>query len=156
MLGPPEEPVPVENIANALGFQPTQYFTAQNPAFRDYRNPQSDALTEITQLTGPSMTTGLTGTSGASDFSFGPAMHHASAGRAHPTLGSSRRRKVHASKRASSSKASDTGQVKEFHCTFCPNSFKTKYDWQRHEKSQHISPESWVYVTDVPSPPCSS
>ncbi|KAM5378649.1 hypothetical protein ACJZ2D_004448 [Fusarium nematophilum] len=31
-----------------------------------------------------------------------------------------------------------------YQCTFCTETFKTKYDWQRHEKSLHLSLENWV------------
>ncbi|WAO95749.1 Hypothetical protein NCS54_01338900 [Fusarium falciforme] len=31
-----------------------------------------------------------------------------------------------------------------YQCTFCTESFKTKYDWERHEKSLHLSLEAWV------------
>lgn len=31
-----------------------------------------------------------------------------------------------------------------FQCTFCTRTFKTKYDWQRHEKSIHLNFETWV------------
>ncbi|KAH8597194.1 hypothetical protein B0O99DRAFT_540804 [Bisporella sp. PMI_857] len=31
-----------------------------------------------------------------------------------------------------------------FQCTFCTESFKTKHDWQRHEKSLHLSLERWI------------
>ncbi|KAH6877242.1 hypothetical protein B0T10DRAFT_413412 [Thelonectria olida] len=31
-----------------------------------------------------------------------------------------------------------------FQCTFCCDSFKSKYDWSRHEKSRHLSLERWV------------
>ncbi|KZL82180.1 benzoate 4-monooxygenase cytochrome p450 [Colletotrichum incanum] len=34
--------------------------------------------------------------------------------------------------------------IRPFKCTFCCDSFKTKYDWARHEKSRHLNPESWV------------
>ncbi|KAH8690656.1 hypothetical protein BGW36DRAFT_389124 [Talaromyces proteolyticus] len=33
---------------------------------------------------------------------------------------------------------------KTFQCTFCTDSFKTKYDWSRHEKSLHLALESWT------------
>lgn len=32
----------------------------------------------------------------------------------------------------------------QFQCTFCAETFKTKYDWQRHEKSLHVSLERWL------------
>ncbi|KAB8072804.1 hypothetical protein BDV29DRAFT_176746 [Aspergillus leporis] len=31
-----------------------------------------------------------------------------------------------------------------FQCTFCADSFQTKYDWQRHEKSLHLALEKWT------------
>lgn len=31
-----------------------------------------------------------------------------------------------------------------FQCTFCCDSFRTKYDWSRHETSLHLSLEKWV------------
>ncbi|PTB40335.1 hypothetical protein M441DRAFT_70163 [Trichoderma asperellum CBS 433.97] len=37
-----------------------------------------------------------------------------------------------------------------FQCTFCAESFKTKYDWQRHEKTLHIPLERWLCSPDGP------
>lgn len=34
--------------------------------------------------------------------------------------------------------------AKTFQCTFCTETFRTKHDWQRHEKSLHLSLERWV------------
>lgn len=31
-----------------------------------------------------------------------------------------------------------------FQCTFCTETFRTKYDWQRHENSLHLPLERWV------------
>lgn len=51
-----------------------------------------------------------------------------------------RRRRCHTSKATKLS-----SKDRYFHCTFCPNSsFATKHDWQRHEKSQHLSLEKWT------------
>ncbi|KIL95722.1 hypothetical protein FAVG1_00460 [Fusarium avenaceum] len=36
-------------------------------------------------------------------------------------------------------------------CTFCTETFKTKYDWQRHEKSLHLSLENWVCSPNGPT-----
>ena len=33
--------------------------------------------------------------------------------------------------------------VRKYQCTFCTDTFKTKYDWQRHEASIHLSLEQW-------------
>ena len=38
-----------------------------------------------------------------------------------------------------------TSKNRLFQCTFCKDcTFATKHDWQRHEKSQHLSLESWT------------
>lgn len=37
--------------------------------------------------------------------------------------------------------------VKRYQCTFCTDTFKTKYDWQRHEATIHLSLEQWKYVS---------
>lgn len=39
---------------------------------------------------------------------------------------------------------SSTAVLRQFQCTFCTESFRTKHDWQRHEKSLHLSLERWV------------
>jgi hypothetical protein len=31
-----------------------------------------------------------------------------------------------------------------FQCTFCADTFSSKYDWQRHEKSLHLALERWI------------
>ncbi|KAI4715342.1 hypothetical protein E4T48_08469 [Aureobasidium sp. EXF-10727] len=31
-----------------------------------------------------------------------------------------------------------------YQCTFCTDTFVTKYDWQRHEKTLHLSLEKWI------------
>ena len=33
---------------------------------------------------------------------------------------------------------------RKYQCTFCPDRFRTKWDWTRHESAQHISFERWV------------
>lgn len=38
--------------------------------------------------------------------------------------------------------------LKTFQCTFCTETFRTKHDWQRHEKSLHLSLERWVCCPD--------
>ncbi|KAL6861066.1 C2H2 type zinc finger-containing protein [Trichoderma novae-zelandiae] len=40
--------------------------------------------------------------------------------------------------------------LKTFQCTFCTETFRTKHDWQRHEKSLHLSLERWVCAPDGP------
>ncbi|KAL5091606.1 hypothetical protein Trisim1_002824 [Trichoderma cf. simile WF8] len=40
--------------------------------------------------------------------------------------------------------------VHKYQCTFCTETFKTKHDWQRHEKSLHLSLEQWVCSPNGP------
>lgn len=37
-----------------------------------------------------------------------------------------------------------------FQCTFCAEDFQTKYDWQRHEKTWHLSIDRWVCAPTGP------
>jgi hypothetical protein len=37
-----------------------------------------------------------------------------------------------------------------FQCTFCTDTFKSKYDWTRHEKSLHLSLEKWICAPNGP------
>ncbi|RSL90970.1 hypothetical protein CEP51_000493 [Fusarium floridanum] len=39
---------------------------------------------------------------------------------------------------------------KPYQCTFCAEAFRTKHDWQRHEKSLHLSLERWVCTPKGP------
>lgn len=41
--------------------------------------------------------------------------------------------------------------LKTFQCTFCTETFRTKHDWQRHEKSLHLSLERWVCSPSGPT-----
>ena len=43
--------------------------------------------------------------------------------------------------------------LKPYQCTFCSDTFRTKHDWQRHEKSLHISLESWTCAPEGPLVP---
>ncbi|KAF2825710.1 hypothetical protein CC86DRAFT_382718 [Ophiobolus disseminans] len=51
-------------------------------------------------------------------------------------------------KRASRRRRMDTDHVPDsnlpYQCTFCTETFRTKHDWQRHEKSLHLPLEQWV------------
>ncbi|KAJ5322341.1 Homeodomain [Penicillium brevicompactum] len=36
-----------------------------------------------------------------------------------------------------------------YQCTFCTQSFKKKHDWSRHEKSVHLTLDSWICTPDL-------
>ena len=43
--------------------------------------------------------------------------------------------------------------ARTFQCTFCTETFKTKHDWQRHEKSLHLSLDRWICSPNGPYQP---
>lgn len=53
-----------------------------------------------------------------------------------------RRRRRHAT--AAPLRRSADEKKRIFQCTFCTDTFKSKYDWTRHEKSLHLSLEKWI------------
>ncbi|CAG1967843.1 unnamed protein product [Fusarium graminearum] len=63
----------------------------------------------------------------------------ASVGSPHSTA---RRGRVAKSKRVSANK-SKASEKRRFPCTFCCDSFKSKYDWARHERSLHLDLQGW-------------
>ncbi|KAH7129541.1 hypothetical protein B0J13DRAFT_453524 [Dactylonectria estremocensis] len=50
----------------------------------------------------------------------------------------------HVGKQRMSSRPSLLRPCHMYQCTFCIETFKHKYDWQRHEKSLHLSLEEWI------------
>ncbi|TGO82420.1 hypothetical protein BPOR_0835g00040 [Botrytis porri] len=91
------------------------------------------------------------GTSHSSAGSFASAYSHKSRG-SFGSFGSfgnkgRRRRRRQAPKAA---KVIAAGAPRTFQCTFCTESFKTKHDWQRHEKSLHLSLERWTCCPNGP------
>ncbi|KAM0349013.1 hypothetical protein ACHAPU_003948 [Fusarium lateritium] len=90
------------------------------------------------------------GTSHSSNGSHGSAFSHGSRnswgsfGSAPFNTHGRRRRRRRTSVKAGKDKTSLTTPLKTFQCTFCTETFRTKHDWQRHEKSLHLSLERWV------------
>ncbi|ODA76741.1 hypothetical protein RJ55_08012 [Drechmeria coniospora] len=64
--------------------------------------------------------------------------------------GRRRRRRKATPKHASEGTTSLAVPLKTFQCTFCTETFRTKHDWQRHEKSLHLSLERWVCAPEAP------
>jgi hypothetical protein len=95
------------------------------------------------------------GTSQSSGNSFASAFSHKSKG----SFGSfnsfgnrgRRRRRRQTSNPIKSVNLLTPGPVRTFQCTFCTETFKTKHDWQRHEKSLHLSLERWICCPDGPN-----
>ncbi|KAF7186431.1 Homeobox protein TOS8 [Pseudocercospora fuligena] len=43
-------------------------------------------------------------------------------------------------------KPEDAARSRKYQCTFCTDTFKTKYDWTRHESTQPLALEQWICV----------
>ncbi|KAL6698861.1 hypothetical protein J3F84DRAFT_393397 [Trichoderma pleuroticola] len=90
------------------------------------------------------------GSRAASTISFGSGTSYSSASNASTGSATFRnpntrsRSRVTKRTRANTTKMKDKDQDKRiFPCTFCCDSFKSKYDWARHEKSLHLNLERW-------------
>ena len=108
-------------------------------------NDESSLVNSNRQPASNSVSSFETSHSSMSDFSFASAFSHRS------SLGSfgSMDRKDRRRRRKASAPVNEFAQQKArsariFQCTFCADSFPTKYDWQRHEKSLHLALEKWT------------
>ncbi|KAJ4264352.1 hypothetical protein NW762_005549 [Fusarium torreyae] len=85
------------------------------------------------------------GSRAASTVSFGSATSCSSVSVGSPhsaTRRKSSRGRVAKPKRVSAAKGKDH-EKRRFPCTFCCDTFKSKYDWARHEKSLHLDLQGW-------------
>ncbi|KAI9764916.1 MAG: hypothetical protein M1840_007941 [Geoglossum simile] len=104
----------------------------------------SSTTSSFSVFKAPSMASLETGrSSGGSDFSFSSVFSHQSR-RSFGSFPVADKRDRRRRRRPTTSQKSDPGTARMFQCTFCTDSFKTKHDWQRHEKTQHIPLESWT------------
>lgn len=92
----------------------------------------------------PSISSLETSRSSASGLSLASATSHRSRG----SFGSldqkerRRRRRTPITQRRISAQKPRGARI--FQCTFCADTFASKYDWQRHEKSLHLALERWI------------
>ncbi|KAM5464502.1 hypothetical protein MauCBS54593_007017 [Microsporum audouinii] len=84
-----------------------------------------------------------TNKSSISDMSFASAFSHRSRGSWNSIETRERRRRRHKSA-AAPNPFQKSRVARIFQCTFCTDSFPTKYDWQRHEKSLHLALDKWT------------
>ncbi|KAJ3537751.1 hypothetical protein NM208_g6182 [Fusarium decemcellulare] len=59
-------------------------------------------------------------------------------------LNTNRRRRRKTGRRRTTGQPGLLQTCHKYQCTFCIETFKHKYDWQRHEKSLHLSLEEWL------------
>jgi Homeobox KN domain len=107
------------------------------------RRTSSNDDSSYSMFQAPSISSLETSRSSASGLSLGSGLSHRSRG----SFGSldqkerRRRRRAPIVQRRASQKPRG---ARIFQCTFCADTFPSKYDWQRHEKSLHLALERWV------------
>ena len=138
---PPEhEPASVTAIARAVTASSSGASSGLNSPFSHHYTDDGSSRSISASSWGTSHSS-----NGSSAYSYGSRNSWGSFGSAAFSNRSHRRRR----RRAGAQKTKD-GQtdlqapLKTFQCTFCTETFRTKHDWQRHEKSLHLSLERWV------------
>ncbi|KAH8820090.1 hypothetical protein F5884DRAFT_661842 [Xylogone sp. PMI_703] len=145
---PPEhEPASVSAIAKAVTSSTFSSGRASPHSFRFTDDGSGRSVANVSS-------TSSLGTSQSSGNSFASAFSHKSRGSfgSFGSFGNRGRRR----RRRQAPKAGEAGNIarappKAFQCTFCTETFKTKHDWQRHEKSLHLSLERWVCSPNGPA-----
>ncbi|KAK2739686.1 hypothetical protein FQN57_006520 [Myotisia sp. PD_48] len=94
------------------------------------------------KLTSQSVSSLETNKSSISDMSFASVFSHRSRGSWNTDLKERRRRRHKPAAAPNPFQKSRAARI--FQCTFCTDSFPTKYDWQRHEKSLHLALDKWT------------
>lgn len=138
---PEEEPASASAIRNAIAFAPANSshssWNTSNDENDIFQNNSADDFTSESSV-GSRF-------SHASSDSGAAWSHHSGESLPFPLLStrsSSRSRKKRTRRQT-------TQTEHRYQCTFCTNTFATKYDWSRHERSVHLSLESWICTPEL-------
>ena len=146
---PPEnEPASVTDIARAIGSSSSALSSGlESPNSFNYTDDGSGKSLCHASSASSAGTSNSTG-------SFASAYSHASRG-SYGSFGSfdrgRRRRRRRTAPKPDEGPTSLAVSLKTFQCTFCTETFRTKHDWQRHEKSLHLSLERWICAPKGPT-----
>ncbi|EEQ84156.2 homeobox and C2H2 transcription factor [Blastomyces dermatitidis ER-3] len=157
---PPEhEPASATDIIRAMANAP--FAPERNPSSGGEKNPSSagrfrahsrqtgsstdgSGLSNVLPARSVSSYSLDTTQSSISDMSFASAFSHRSSRASFNSFdGKDRRRRRHKSA-VGQNAFQNARAARIFQCTFCTDSFSTKYDWRRHEKSLHLALEKWT------------
>lgn len=151
---PPEnEPASAKDIARAVTASSSAMSSGLNSPFSANYTDDGSSRSLCNQSSISSA-----GTSQSSNGSFSSVYSHGSRN-SWGSLGSNafssrghrrRRRRTTTTKKEYKTGTGLAAPAKTFQCTFCTDTFRTKHDWQRHEKSLHLSLERWVCAPDGP------
>ena len=141
---PPEhEPASATDIARAVSASSGMSSGLTSPYSMPYTDDGSGRSLGHGSSASSLGTSHSSGGSFASAFSFGSRNSLGSLGSL-PRGRRRRRRRPAANGPSGSTRTSLSQPLKTFQCTFCTETFRTKHDWGRHEKSLHLSLERWV------------
>lgn len=145
---PEDEPASESAIRNAIAFAPADSSHSSWNTLNDendiFQNNSADDFTSESSV--------------GSQFSRASSAsiawsHHSGESLPFPLLStrssSSRSRKKKQARRQITGTGSTTQAERRYQCTFCTDTFATKYDWSRHERSVHLSLESWVCTPEL-------
>lgn len=151
---PPEhEPAGVDAIAQAVATSRLSSHDSSLARGMSGRKPSSSAGSgPRSNLIAPSVTSCETGqtdsrksTGSFSNHSLTSSRSHGSRNSLH-SYGSGHKKERRRRNRAlmNTTTTQRAAENRPFQCTFCTDTFRTKYDWTRHEKSLHLSLEKWI------------
>ncbi|KIX07120.1 uncharacterized protein Z518_05097 [Rhinocladiella mackenziei CBS 650.93] len=147
---PDQEPAPLDAIAAAV--RDSHDFEDMGPPmrpdrFKDPGGPRaySDMSFESTSSVGTSQSSHSTG----SAYSFVSGGSISNLGHSWHLSRRRRRRPLKQIPRPSMNPQNDCN-ARRFQCTFCTDTFKSKYDWTRHESTLHLLLEKWVCCAQGP------
>ncbi|PLB48673.1 hypothetical protein P170DRAFT_475026 [Aspergillus steynii IBT 23096] len=152
---PEDEPASLSDVYQALVDRPSDYEMGANPAAsfpsEGYAHRKSSSISSFSDLSmtrAASARSSDSNYSSASDLSLSGLFTDHLSITPHQARPRSRSRHRHLKRRSFKKKpVEDKEKAKKqrlFRCTFCTQTFPTKYDWQRHEKSIHLNLDQWV------------
>ncbi|KAK4569380.1 hypothetical protein LTR86_003143 [Recurvomyces mirabilis] len=148
---PPEnEPAAFTDIANAVANSdlPDDGSTSPSSAGRPKKSSAGSGFSNFRAPSTTSLDTSGAQSSSISQssaaFSQGSSQSLGSFGSFNSSLAGKRDRRRRRRPTALAQQRQSEDKKRMFQCTFCTDTFKSKYDWTRHEKSLHLSLEKWI------------
>ncbi|KAH9845702.1 Homeobox protein TGIF1 [Teratosphaeria destructans] len=147
---PPEhEPASITDIAQAVASSdlPENTISRSPSSGRRKRSSNGSGFSSLrasstTSLETSAQSSSLSASSAA--FSQGSSNSHGSFGSFSSSLAGKKDRRRRRRNAPAIRRRTFDGNNRIFQCTFCTDTFKSKYDWTRHEKSLHLSLEKWI------------
>ncbi|KAI5458722.1 hypothetical protein BGZ63DRAFT_391940 [Mariannaea sp. PMI_226] len=142
---PEDEPAAASAIARALASRQSR---VSSPRDAGSNRSESDHSPAHPSSTGTSRS-GSSFSSVRSHSSRGLSLSRPSTG-SRPSRVERSRYKKRVGQRRNNARSSLAIPLDRFQCTFCTETFRTKHDWQRHEKSIHLPLDRWICTPDGP------